>query len=602
MGWQITQVISPRHTVRVIPREASGMLAQRYSETHGLDDGVPDSPWAVNLADDQGRFHLLAFDLDAHRPDVTEAAHEDTATLEKLLADLRIRAVTTASSGQADGGRHVWVALTEPISAAVANALAQRLGALLPTLDKAPLCNATSGCVRPPGAPHRAGGSSTLLRGRIEWLTRPANTPQHVAALLDVLDARIEELPAVVASEDATLARLPKDGKGHPYLSGERRNLSPATKDAVQRAMGPGDDASAALWRIMLGCAAARWRFADVIAHAGEPGFEHARTQRSVTGQARIARPRTGPDSATAVMRRQWRKACAHIARNPRRSDHGETWDRLAAPIADAVESIQAAADATPGRWAEGHGPAARRALDTLCAWALEGLTLRLDASVRHLGESATLSHESARTALWALERWGLVRHVSESVGTRAATWELVIHTHPIPALPHAVPGGVPPPADATARVGWSVLRAILRSRLLRLHHDAWTGRGLGLAAGNLWVNPKVVSESGTRRLTTGGIRPTTTRQELDAWAKQHRVDGTLDRRRVSHAIERLQYRWWLDEVQRVRDQQRPESSSPRVLESLGRYPRRGRTWRPNHLEAARTCAQAIVHRSTAAA
>ena len=77
LGWQVTQIISPRHTVRAIPREASGVLAQRYSETHGLDDGVPDVPWAVNLADDQGRFHLLAFDLDAHQLESAAAAHRD---------------------------------------------------------------------------------------------------------------------------------------------------------------------------------------------------------------------------------------------------------------------------------------------------------------------------------------------------------------------------------------------------------------------------------------------------------------------------------------------------------------------------------------------
>lgn len=600
LGWQITQIISPRHTVRAIPREASGVLAQRYSETHGLDDGVPDVPWAVNLADDQGRFHLLAFDLDAHQIDRAAAAQKDAETLEKLLSDLRIRAVTTASSGRGEGGRHLWVALTEPVSAGVANALAQRLGALLPSLDKAPLCNPVTGCVRPPGAPHRDGGSSTLLRGRIEWLTQPRNTPEHIAALMDALDARIEELPAVLASENAILERLPKDDKGNPYLAGERRNLSQATRTAMGAPLTASSDASAVLWRVMLGCAAARWRLAEVLAHADAPGFEHARTQRATHGHARTRRPSSGPDSFLAVMRRQWRRACAQVASNPRRADHSEDWEQISATIAHAVATIQGAADASPGRWISGRGPAARRALDALCVWSLEGLTLTVDAAVRLLGETATLSHEGARTALKTLQEWGLISFTTESIGTRAASWTLVVPSSPISALPHAVPrGGHIDPAP-THHSPWAALRATIRTRLARLSHDVWTGRGVGIDAGNQLANPRLRSDQAGGRLRRFGISGATSARELDQVADELGVSGTVARRKSAHAIERLQYQWWLDEVQRVRDKHRPGAQSSRTLRPLGQYPRRGEAWLPNHREAARACA--IFHESRTAA
>lgn len=598
-GWQVTQIISPRHTVRAIPREASGVLAQRYSGTHGLDDGVPDVPWAVNLADDQGRFHLLAFDLDAHQIDSAAAAHRDAETLEKLLVDLRIRAVTTASSGRREGGRHLWVALTEPVSAGVANALAQRLGALLPSLDKAPLCNPVAGCVRPPGAPHRDGGSATLLRGRIEWLTQPKNTPEHIAALMDALDARIEELPAVLASENAILERLPKDDKGNPHLAGERRNLSQATRTLMDTPLTASSDASAVLWRVMLGCAAARWRFAEVVAHADAPGFEHARTQRATPGRARTRRPRSGPDSFPAVMRRQWRRACAHVASNPRRADHSDDWEQLSANIAHAVATIQAAADASPGRWTSGRGPAARRALDALCVWSLEGLTFTLDAAIRLLGETATLSHEGARTALKTLQEWGLITFTTESIGTRAASWTLVIPSSPIGALPHAVPRGArtpPPPAHSP----WAALQATLRTRLALLSHDVWTGRGVGIDAGNQLANPRLTSDQAGRRLRRYGISLATSARKLDQIANELRVSGTVTRRKSTHAVERLQYQWWLDEVQRIRDKHRPGAKSPTTLKPLGQYPRRGAAWLPNHREAARACAR--LHESRTAA
>jgi len=132
------------------------------------------------------------------------------------------------------------------------------------------------------------------------------------------------------------------------------------------------------------------------------------------------------------------------------------------------------------------------------------------------------------------------------------------------------------------------------------LSHDVWTGRGVGIEAGNQLANPRLSSDQAGRRLRRYGISLTTTARELDQIADELRVSGTVAKRKSTHAVERLQYQWWLDEVQRVRDKHRPGTKSPTTLKPLGQYPRRGAAWLPNHREAARACAK--FHESRTAA
>ena len=102
--------------------------------------------------------------LERIRPDGWRSAYLARSRSREDLLDLLDRAgadYLVAESGPG-GGRHVWAALAEPVDAETVAGLARLMRHLCPTLDLAPLTNPATGCVRPPGAPHRAGGASEV--------------------------------------------------------------------------------------------------------------------------------------------------------------------------------------------------------------------------------------------------------------------------------------------------------------------------------------------------------------------------------------------------------------------------------------------------------
>ncbi|MBN9630064.1 MAG: hypothetical protein J0I18_05585, partial [Actinobacteria bacterium] len=163
-GWALTRALSPRDTVRVaVPEDHAGTWSNLYATVAAIAGPRPDGPWAMYLAD-RGGYRFLCFDLDAGRGN---AAH-DAGRLSLWLDELNIDHLV-AVSGPA-GGRHVWISLEEATDPRLIRELADLTGSLLPSLDKGPLSNPDTGCVRPPGAPHRHGGESMLERGAIATL------------------------------------------------------------------------------------------------------------------------------------------------------------------------------------------------------------------------------------------------------------------------------------------------------------------------------------------------------------------------------------------------------------------------------------------------
>ena len=166
-GWELTGRISPRRLVRAAAVDAAGRPVNAYPLVHPISGLRPRVPWAVHLTDRAGHFRLLCADLDA-KPSPTAAAL-DADRLSGLLTELAVPHLVCESGPT--GGRHVWVALAEPIPADLVGVLARLLKGWLPTLDTAPLLNPATGCVRPPGAPHRLGGASRPLAGTLAALT-----------------------------------------------------------------------------------------------------------------------------------------------------------------------------------------------------------------------------------------------------------------------------------------------------------------------------------------------------------------------------------------------------------------------------------------------
>ncbi|XNN89751.1 hypothetical protein ACL00T_17975 (plasmid) [Curtobacterium flaccumfaciens] len=324
--------------------DAYGAVVNSYAgRGAAVTSDVPARPWAMNLADDEHRYRYLGFDLDTKHVGL-KVVKTDTDTIRRLLDDAGMPHLVCQSGPS--GGRHIWVALIDGVSADTVATIARDLARVCKSLDKAPLSNPATGCLRPPLSPHRDGGRSTPIMGTLAALTTPSARAHQVRALAIAAG----ELAAATAPDAALDAGrpLPLDHHGRLYLPGTRRPLAARSAAALQDDAAAGD-ASASLWRVLVGAAAARWRYADVLARRDEPGLEHVRTVRA--GSRRAPRPTTGEQSPLRVLARQWDKAVRYVAANPRGAGDDPTFDGRAGAIADLVDSLQQRAEASPGRW-----------------------------------------------------------------------------------------------------------------------------------------------------------------------------------------------------------------------------------------------------------
>jgi hypothetical protein len=563
-AWSLTRALSPRPSVRVAVTDASGIVLNQYGSHRRTTADTPNNPWAVYLAGSDHRYRLLAFDLDAKTPDTAVAAARDAETLAKLLEQAGLSPLVCASGPS--GGRHVWTAVADSVDPGTVATLARLARHLCPTLDLAPLTNPATGCVRPPGAPHRAGGTSTVLSGNLDTLLNPMGTASAVRALVEHLAA----LVGVTEPVDPLEAHrpLPLDDHGHPYLPGPQRDLPAASRTALNEDAASGD-ASAVLWRVLIGAASARWKHADVAALVTtHPGMEHLHTYRLSTGTRTQRVRRTASDTA-ATLARQWAKAVAHVASSPRQIGEDPTFDARADAIAAHIRDVQERADAAAGRWTHGRGPADRRVLDVLSVLSLQALSTDLEADIRRLGLLAGIGRETARVALRRLASDGWITKIQEAEGPRGAHWRIRptrnIHSNQQQSRSQADPR--PAGAGAAERL---TLLAQLTQRIRDCAHDVFTlGPGLGHFAGNLYARTTSTAQSLTglateisttvshaaqilERLASAGLlihspagwrRHTTDRRR--AAAKRLQTYGCLAQRAARYELERELWAWW---------------------------------------------------------
>ncbi|MFC3690345.1 hypothetical protein [Aquipuribacter hungaricus] len=572
-AWTLTHALSPRPLVRVSTVDATGTTLNAYTGHAPVDGPAPELPWAVYLAGRDQRFRLLALDLDAKTD--PSPAHHDADVLSTLL-DTEGIAHVVCRSGPSDG-RHLWLALDGSVDAATAATLARLARHLCPSLDLAPLTNPATGCVRPPGAPHRDGGTSTVLQGDLATLTRPTTTPEQVRSLITRLSQLVDDNVTEPTTATAPTTPLPVDQHGHLYLPGARRALPPVSETALHdqaAAAGPEGavtaDASAVLWTVLVGAAAARWRHHDIAALLPTaPGLEHLRSARD-RGHRR-PRPADGPSSPTAVLRRQWRKAVQHVATTARRTGTDPTFDTRADQLTAHVRAVQARADATPGRWTRGAGPGDRRVLDVLCTLALHALSADLEADTRRVALLAGVGRETARVALQRLTRDGWIALTLPAAGPHGAHWSV---TPPTAAAIHRDTTSDRSQADPRPAGAGAAERLVLLSALLRrtqdAAHDLFTsGSGLGHHLGNVYArtshDPTTVIDlaratasaphqlrADLQKLEAVGLvehrggRWRRGRHDVrDVLAQAVGVLGRLSDRAHRYRVERIAWAWW---------------------------------------------------------
>lgn len=569
VAWQLTQHISPRDRVRVASTDHNGAVLNEYANTYACAAEPPTSSWAVNLADEDGRFRLIAFDFDAGQ-EPARAAH-DADGLSERLEHLGIEHVVCASGPT--GGRHIWISLAEPATPELVKALSIAVKRAYPSLDRTPLTNPATGCCRPPGAPHRNGGASTVIRGH-EWdLASPWVTVSQIVQLTEELH---REFPAPGSTQIRPEAGpLPVDPQGHLYLPGPRRALPAGSQEALTTPIDTTQDASTILWKVLIGAVASRWHYNDLLPHlTSAPGLEHARTLRGRTNtSARRPRPTRGPQAPENILAAEWRRAVTHVATTPRQTGEDPTFDPRAHQIALHVEAIQDRATASSGRWNTGGGPADRRVLDALCILALQAVQPAIEADIRRLALMAGIGRETARTSLIRLQNDGWITRTAEAEGPHGAHWTIDPHhvIHKDPVHPRSQADTRPEGAGAAHR---SYLLTELTHRLYASAHDAFTGNGaLSLHLGNIYGNlttgktlPQLAQLTGQTLTETLQdlhelhslqlIQPTpsgwqqTPRNYLDAAAIARGTTGRLHTRAVTYLAERILWGWWQQEHQ----------------------------------------------------
>ena len=559
--WLLTQTITPRATVRVASVDAYGEIQNLYSETQRVGPTPPETPWAIYLAGPDRTFELLCFDHDAKTDGAAAAAARDAEVTAGILSRAGLEPVVCASGP--GGGRHVWVALAEAVDAETVATLARLVRHLCPTLDLSPLTNPAAGCVRPPGAPHRAGGVSEVITGSVGALTAPTGTVAQVHAAAE----HVAHLVEAAEPEHVPTARrpLPVDKHQHRYLAGPRLPLPRASAAALDEDAAMGD-ASAVLWRILIGAASSRWRYEDVAALTDRPGMAHILTERS-----RGTRVSRTPAQAAERLSHHWNRAVQWVAANPReQSEEDPTFDLRAGAIAAHVRQIQQRADASAGRWTTPAGPTDRRILDALCLLALQGLTTSVEADIRRLGLLAGIGRETARTGLLRLAESGWIAQQTPAEGVHAARWTLgpsgVIHIETSEGRSRV---DTRAPRTHTGSAERTILLAQLAARTTDAAHDAFTPGALGHHAGNLYARTTLEPQTALALSQATGASLERTHRTLErlvdagvllldatGWRRSRRdrrapaatsygTSGLLAHRARTYRLERDLWTWW---------------------------------------------------------
>lgn len=476
---------SPRPYVRVDTHKAHTFAAARR-----LTDGAPGegTPFALHLTDESGKFRLLALDFDAHHAGST--ADTDLAACTAALTAAGVEHLV-CSSGPG-GGYHVWIRLSTAISPHRLAPIIDAFAAAWPSLDRGPLSNSRTGCVRAPGSPHRAGGTAVPL-------TDPHIRPVSLRSLRAVL-TQLTQPPQTkgTSTAGAGIAPVPVhvDAQGHPYLSGPRRPLNPQIRALARAPITDRTDASAVGWSILLTCAHARMQYRDVHEAAFNdrwPGLEFVRTRRTSAAE------RTPRFDAAAELGRQWAKAVT-AASYTNRDTSGPSPARHAAEAA--VADLLTRMNAQPARWAGKTGTQDRLVLLALAARTLAAATGAVHFSERDWALAAGLTRDTVADRLKTLVQQGWVARVQRAAGPWAAVWRI------------AGPGGG---EQRSGAVFTPEMQSQLDAELECAREDIWHARTLGVLGMRVWTHLAAGCASVRELATTLGICPATVRSKLRA-------------------------------------------------------------------------------------
>lgn len=500
---------------------------------HRISDGMPNA-WAVYLCDDSKHYNLLCFDFDAHNNSDEERNLAVSQSEELcLLLDEKHIEYTLCQSGPS-GGRHVWISMIDKLEASFVRNLAYASKNHYSTLDITPLLNTSEGCARPPLSPHHLGGYSRVIRGRENIICYATTSEQQIIELLNVLESTQPSLDVIDTSIQENIV----------CLQGAKRSLSHATRILLQTRVTNSTDTSVLLWRIMLGCVCARYKFEDVLplVVSYPKAFTHA---LSVKVSSNSRKPRSQAQ-AQAILKYTWKRAVSFLTK------HDTVRASVAMNDQTYIERTQKAVEAIHILWQilEAHNSKsikASKASDTrvlmaLAYFMLQANSLTVEADTRRLALHTGLSRQTVSVALRRLVGCGAVCLSRKSEGRHGAVWSMCVKSLQSQGkLLKLDTSGNTPPFTADANTVTTVKNYLLStiSKFLQIvSHDACTYRGIGIKNGN-----KLAYEL-MQTLDISSIS-----QRLNYLAEQHSCVGIVENRKNLYTLERKLYAWYLQEL-----------------------------------------------------
>lgn len=296
--WEsLAPVVAGRPRVRV--SRDRGRSYPRSCE-RALTAALPAAPAAVLLYDAAGAARCLAADFDVKRGGRARV-DEDAARFAALVEACGGRSFSDVSP---TGGRHVYVIWSAPLSITELRPVMRALRELFPSLDITPMANPSEGCIRPPGAAHRAGGHQMLttpLDRALAAVAAPCGRDVW-AALLERLAPQLAVLAAGEADCLAAGTHVPRPGGPAARLSARMEAIA-ATGRYDPALYGSNSEARQAVITAAVG---AGWQLADVAAR-----IERGHWPGLAALFARYRRPTV----IRAALARDWRKAVAFVER-----------------------------------------------------------------------------------------------------------------------------------------------------------------------------------------------------------------------------------------------------------------------------------------------
>ena len=393
-----------------------GRAAYPATAQRPLSVGVPAGPAAVMLWDATRRLPVLALDFDAKNGHGPRSAQRDALDALRLLTDAGLHPVADRAP---TGGWHIYARLPQPAAAWEVRQAAAALASRWPTLDPSPLLNPDHGCIRPPGAVHKAGGYQRLvgsLSDAVEALSAPPD--RHAwTRLRDRVGA------AQQFTQPAPDSRI---GAAAPGVA--RRAISAAAEQLAATGSHPSrdfDSPSEARFSVICSAVAAGWSLADL--------------ELALRGRWTWLAASYGRKHHSAVAR-DWRKARnqrtqrlgMRAVRIPYTSQQVHRGGTPARPVLPHLDDIHLALRrfTTHSRnhaRANHHSPVLRAVMAAVI-WAghVQGRAL-VNMGVRSLAEQAAVSHVTLAQHLHTLAEAGLIQRVSTGRGIHADVWRINI-------------------------------------------------------------------------------------------------------------------------------------------------------------------------------